>query len=227
MNLLVEANVGHIVTERPLFDEGVVYSWPALVAALRRLKQRPKHDLYFYRHAETEYNERNLISGQQDVPLSHKGLQQARLLRSSIPARYDRIFCSRLKRTWQTMHAAVGEPPVSVYVDRRINEVSLGELEGHGRRHIEAFAVGDIDFSPRGGESYRRAAQRAFSFVVDATRSAERTSLIFTHAGILRIIYSLVAPMDTPAQMFSASFKNAFCIQVRSNRVALPPFWTM
>jgi broad specificity phosphatase PhoE len=111
------------------------------------------------------------------------------------------------------------------YVDQRLNEVSLGEFEGQKRHHIEAFARGDIDFRPPGGESYRTAAQRAFSFYIDLLTSETKTSLVFTHAGIMRIFSSLHFPMHNSVEMFSRDFHNTFCIRVKSNEIKLPRFW--
>lgn len=136
------------------FDECRIYPWPTISGALSDIARNPRSKVaYFYRHAATEFNELNLISGQTDINLSDKGLRQARQLRESIPSHFDIVFCSRLKRTWQTMHAALQSEQTNqlFYVDKRLDEVSLGDYEGQKRRYIEAFARGDIDFIPPGG----------------------------------------------------------------------------
>jgi len=129
-----------------LFDEGAVYPWHFIETEFQRIPYRGLRTVRFYRHAATEYNNRNLISGQRDVDLSLEGAGQASSLRGAIPPDFDLVICSRLKRTWQTMSIALnGNVASSFYVDSRINEVSLGVLEGQKRRHIDAFAIGDID----------------------------------------------------------------------------------
>jgi broad specificity phosphatase PhoE len=195
-----------------------------LATSLRKLGS-----CFFYRHAATEYNERNLISGQRDIDLSHEGKSQALLLRSTIPADFDLIVCSGLKRTWQTMSIALNDSYAlpSFYIDRRINEVSLGVLEGKQRRPIDAFAMGDIDYRPPHGETYRHAAQRAFSFLVDLLNFDPKRPLVFTHAGIMRIFATLVFPTYTAKEMFSLNFTNTFSMRLSASELNLPKFWLM
>jgi broad specificity phosphatase PhoE len=222
-----------LVPKGVLFDDQRIYPWDTLRRELQNLDLYGNCVCYIYRHATTEYNERNLISGQHDTSLSLQGLEQAKSLSSSIPKKFDLIFCSRLKRTWQTMQIAlqesVGEP--TFYVDRRIDEVSLGEFEGKKRRFVEAFAEGNIDYAPPGGESYRHAAQRVFSFLLDLIhRSSQHASehkvyLIFTHAGIMRIISSLVLPVKSGSEMFKLDFGNTYCIKVTPSATKVPSFW--
>ena len=51
-----------------LFPQRRIYPWPHIAEKIADLKKGPIfRSLYIYRHAATEYNDKDLISGQHDV----------------------------------------------------------------------------------------------------------------------------------------------------------------
>jgi broad specificity phosphatase PhoE len=219
------------LAEAPVVD-GAIYPWPDIVGRLEKIARGELHHRTFiYRHAETEYNAANLITGQHNVGLTGLGRDAARQLRNLLPRQFEAVYCSALRRAIDTADLALrqqlGRP---VTVDSRFNEVGLGTLEGQRRRYISAFAMGDIDFAPPAGETYRTAAQRIFSAFIDlCERALERrrpsTDLVFAHAGVMRILATLVTRVDNPIMMFELRFHKERSLQIEDHMIRLPNFW--
>ncbi len=211
---------------------GPIYPWPIIIAQLTDCSiKQSQHRFIVYRHAETEFNAENLITGQTDVDLTYSGRDAARNLQRILPVNFDGVYCSALRRAIDTGRLALMlHPNVQMRVDARLNEVRLGSLEGQRRRYIPAFAHGDIDFAPPGGESYRAAAQRMFSAVADIAAYAQRyhhasTDLVFAHAGVMRIVATLVMRITNPAQIFELKFPKNFGLEIPVSLVDVPRFW--
>lgn len=211
-----------------------LYSWETIRDRFEAASGQVVRNIFLYRHGATKYNEKNLVSGQHDTQLSATGRRQALQIRQHLPAKIDLIVCSGLRRSIETMALSMPENLLGstpVRSDTRLNEVNLGTLQGRSRQHIAAFQKGDLDFAPENGESYRQAAQRAFSAISDIfealsiARNVSPTATVFCHAGILRIISTLAEEGDRPESLFNTQFANAQCLRLRSNRIRLPHYW--
>ncbi|MGH9199536.1 MAG: histidine phosphatase family protein, partial [Acidimicrobiia bacterium] len=129
--------------------------------------------LLFVRHGLTRYNIQKKVSGIHNTKLSPKGIEQAIMLATRLSeTRIDVVFSSDLDRALRTAEIFVREAklPTKIRLDSRLREVNLGVIQGKVRRHVVAFASGDIDFRPEKGESYRDAARRVASFILDAAK---------------------------------------------------------
>jgi len=218
-------------------EQGEVYSWDELEAGFDILRHSHRTDrLIVFRHGKTNYNHLNRVSGQHDTMLSETGRHQAAHLRTVLPPHLDLIVCSALSRTVETMMLGVPadrRQHVPVLVDSRLNEVNLGELQGRRRRHLPEFEAGDLDYAPPEGETYRDAARRCFSSVLDIYRvfrqvgGAERTAAVFCHAGVLRILSTLGGGYRSPAAVFDIDIGNAEFVSLQACRTALPNFWAI
>jgi broad specificity phosphatase PhoE len=181
----------------------------------------------------TNYNQRRRLSGQHNTVLTEAGRVQAVQLASSLPPGLNLIACSTLARAIETMELAIGEARLRgpVFIDPRLNEVNFGRFQGSRQSSIGELSRRDIAYVPDGGESYRLAAARIFSFLVDlgselAVNEAERTtSAVFCHAGVLRILSTLITPAEDPAEMFARRFDNVSGFELCLREVRLPAFW--
>jgi broad specificity phosphatase PhoE len=122
---------------------------------------------------------------------------------------------------------------VPVLVDSRLNEVNLGELQGRQRRHLPEFEAGDLDYAPPEGETYRDAARRCFSTVLDIYKvfghvgGSDHTAVVFCHAGVLRILSTLGGDYRSPSALFNIDIGNAEFVALEASHVALPKFWAL
>jgi len=165
-------------------------------------------DFYFARHGETDWNRERRYQGTRDIPLNATGRRQAdangHLLRELLerdgvdPASLN-WFASPLSRASETMdrmRAAFDVPLPPVIHDKRLIEISFGELEG--RLHSEINREGAIapghrdasywDFRPVSGENYDDVAVRLLDFAKILTQH----SVVVAHGGVLRVLRHLI-----------------------------------
>lgn len=94
--------------------------------------------LLLARHGQTDWNERRIIQGQQDRPLTLKGFNQRKNLFFLLnPISLDRIVCSTLQRTIQTVSPISIEKNIALEKKVELNEVKLGIFEG---QHKDNFS---------------------------------------------------------------------------------------
>ncbi len=156
--------------------------------------------LALIRHGPTEWNERFLVQGQSDVPLSARG--RAEVERWRLPAELAGYawVASPLTRALETARLLAGETPAE---DRRLAEMSWGAWEGRRLDDLRA-ELGDLmaaweakglDFRAPGGESIRELQDRLRPFLADVA-AAGRPTVAVTHKGVLRAVYGLATGWD-------------------------------
>jgi probable phosphoglycerate mutase len=145
-----------------------------------------RRELWLVRHGETPASRGRTLAGWADVPLTEHGESQAAALRARLAGeRFDGVWSSDLRRALATARLAWGEPTP----DRRLREMSFGELEGRpwdalDARHQDGLARFEGFLAP-GGESFDDLRARVWSFLegLDAGRH-----LLFTHGGVVRLL---------------------------------------
>ena len=149
--------------------------------------------LYIARHGETPWNVENRVSGRTDVPLTEKGMEQARLLaRNAMGKGIQVILCSPLLRARQTAQAVSEAIGVPIELDERLIELDFGCFEG-GPRSDPEFQYTRAQFPTRypGGESAFQLAHRVYSCLEDVKRKyAGKTVLLVCHGGVCRMVRS-------------------------------------
>ena len=149
--------------------------------------------LYIARHGETPWNVENRVSGRTDVPLTEKGMEQARLLAHSAMGKgIEVILCSPLLRARQTAQAVSEAIGVPIELDERLMELDFGSFEG-GPRSDPDFQYTRAQFPTRypGGESAFQLAHRVYSCLEDVKcRYAGKTVLLVCHGGVCRMVRS-------------------------------------
>ncbi len=153
--------------------------------------------LYLIRHGLTASNSAGVLQGRRDIPLSEKGLEQARLLGkrfSAVPL--DRLYCSSLSRARQTAEqigAAAGLIPEPL---EGLNEIDMGQMEGltyeQCRRQYpkesEAMERNAAEFAAPGGESAIQVYDRAVKTLLDlAERHPGETAAAVSHGFTIRM----------------------------------------
>ena len=97
------------------------------------------------RHGETTWNVEGRYQGQEDTPLSERGLEQGRLLAEglkNIPL--DRAISSPLQRSFKTCQFCADLHDLSVSADERLSEINLVQMPDGGenlddvRRRVRA-----------------------------------------------------------------------------------------
>ena len=215
-----------------LIIKSKIYEWDFIRNAVSAFKtSAPSITLYIVRHAETTYNARGLVCGSSDVALTSDGIIQARRLRGRLPAAPRLIYCSTLHRSQQTMQAVYHPSanfPRQVLLDSRLNERDLGVLEGKPKKFIPEFALGDLDFAPQGGESYRSVCQRCLSFLIDLRLTQPKCltadAVVFCHMGPMRVFSGIFDALETPEMMMNVHFRNTHLLRYSLKDVRMPSF---
>jgi broad specificity phosphatase PhoE len=157
--------------------------------------------LLLARHGQTDWNEMEIIQGQQDRPLNSRGFEQRRnlfFLLSGVSL--SRICCSTLQRTIQTAMPISMERNMQLEQRPELNEVGLGVFEGQhkenfsddfSRASYQTFLDDEVNIAPPGGgESLRMADKRVRPVVascIDTVKSCGHV-LIVAHRNTNKMI---------------------------------------
>jgi len=168
--------------------------------------------LCIVRHGETEWNAGRRIQGQIDIPLSGAGVAQARAAANYLcDEDFAAIYSSDLARARQTAQAVAHLSRLPLQTMAGLRERHFGVFQG--MTHEEAqqqrpqeFArhlSREPRFAPPGGESLLQLAARvATTFADIINRHRGEAAAVFTHGGVLDILYrqatgrALAAPRD-------------------------------
>ena len=166
--------------------------------------------IYIARHGQTEWNERDLIIGRTDLPLTDKGKQQALELAKLVSdTNISRIICSPLQRAFQTAQIVSTECHISVETDSRLIELDYGDYEGTSKHQPDFinYRRNPACHYPH-GESQFQVAVRVYTMLDElAARYPDESILLVTHNGICRIITTYFRDM-TCEDLYNYSLNN-------------------
>jgi broad specificity phosphatase PhoE len=156
--------------------------------------------IYLIRHGETDYNRRNIVQGGGiDSDLNETGRSQgAAFFKQYGQMQFDRIYCTELKRTRQTL-AQFEAQGNEITTLPEFNEFGWGILEGaegddlvrtEFERVLGAWRTGDLHARVAEGESPLEAWERAQPGIARVLREtpANGRVLICSHGRIMRVV---------------------------------------
>ena len=137
-----------------------------------------------------------LCYGRMDVALAEPAEQGAAALLAAAGEPIERVITSPASRARLVAEAVAQETGARLHTDDRLQEMDFGAWEGVAwssipRAEIDAWAADPLRYRPGGGESVEavlRRVRRAWTTVA----SAEETTLVVTHAGVIRCLLHLV-----------------------------------
>lgn len=159
------------------------------------------------RHGETAWNVGQRIQGHLDIELNETGRLQALRLARALEGRetIDAIYCSDLSRARQTAQAVADALGLPLTPTPALRERSFGEYEGLTFPQVreswpdqaERWRRRDPDWAPPGGgESLRELKERLTQTVNElAVRHVGQHIALFTHGGVLDMLYRIAAGM--------------------------------
>ena len=159
--------------------------------------------LVLLRHGESQWNLENRFTGWVDVPLSPRGVQEAKNAGEKLRSfTFDRAFTSVLVRTNDTLRLvldAIGQSNIPIEKDKALNERMYGELQGlnkdetvkkYGEAQVKIWRR-SYDVRPPGGESLKDTADRVLPYYAQAIKPSllkGETILIAAHGNSLRAL---------------------------------------
>ena len=167
--------------------------------------------LVLLRHGQSQWNLENRFTGWKDVPLTEKGIEEAKnagLLIKKNNIKFDKIFSSVLQRANKTAEIAMKEAEMkhlfnnnqlNYTKDQSLNERDYGDLVGlnkaetadkFGKEQVHIWRR-SYDISPPNGESLKDVVNRVspyFESNISPLIADEKNILIAAHGNSLRAI---------------------------------------
>jgi 2,3-bisphosphoglycerate-dependent phosphoglycerate mutase len=159
--------------------------------------------LVLLRHGESQWNLENRFTGWVDVPLSPRGVEEAKNAGEKLKGfTFDRAFTSVLSRANETLRLvleAIAQTAIPIEKDKALNERMYGELQGLNKAET-AKKYGDdqvkiwrrsYDVKPPGGESLKDTAERVLPYYETKIKPCVlkgETILIAAHGNSLRAL---------------------------------------
>lgn len=163
-----------------------------------------KKQLTFYiiRHGRTEWNERGLLQGSGDSPLTEEGIlgaQKTGAALQNIP--FVAAYSSCLQRTIDTARYIIGARPVPLFQHKGLNEQYFGRWEGQDTAKLRKLTEyqqmltdpAHYEAKISGGETYQQLAERAMKALHDIIQIHDSGNiLIVSHGHTIRLFLSLL-----------------------------------
>jgi 2,3-bisphosphoglycerate-dependent phosphoglycerate mutase len=159
--------------------------------------------LILLRHGESQWNLENRFTGWVDVPLSPRGIQEAKDAGEKLRRfTFDRAFTSVLARANETLRLVldtIGQTGIPIEKDKALNERMYGELQGlnkdetvkkYGEAQVKIWRRG-YDVRPPGGESLKDTAERVLPYYEQTIKPYVLngdTILVAAHGNSLRAL---------------------------------------
>jgi len=130
--------------------------------------------IIFESHGTTYDNENHIASGHYDVDLSEVGKKQAKELGERYQSQnFDAIFCSDLRRSYETAEIAFTGRGFKIIKDSRLRECNYGDMTRHPSEEVDAEKLKRISTPFPNGESYEQTAERMEIFLEDLLKNYE------------------------------------------------------
>lgn len=170
--------------------------------------------LCIVRHGETDWNAERRLQGQADIGLNATGRAQAQAICAHLRThlhtqRFAAAYSSDLARAWRTAEIALTGTPLAVSPAPTFRERDYGRYQGltatdaardHPAMHA-AHQARDIHYDYENGESLAAFAARVTAGMQAlAEHHVGEQVLVFTHGGVLDIIYRMATQrgLDSP-----------------------------
>lgn len=157
---------------------------------------------YFVRHGRTVWNEKGLMQGQGDSPLTEQGILGAKKAgRALSQVDFTAAYSSVLKRTIDTAENIIGERDIPLFQHKGLNEQFFGKWEGQWveplREHTEFKQMisepANYKAKSNGGETFEQLANRAMAALHDIIKIHNNGNiLIVSHGHTLRLLLALL-----------------------------------
>ena len=188
--------------------------------------------LLLVRHGRTAWNAQSRYQGQADPPLDDLGRAQSYELALLVAELQPSVvWTSDLQRAVQTAEPIAQMAGVSVVLEPRLRERSLGHWEGLTRdevadRYPDEYAdwAAGRDVSRRGGESREQVAQRAVSVLDDLPDVP--VAVLVTHSATAMALTSAMLGLPQGVHLM-APLANCHWSELRTTDESTGPAWRL
>lgn len=171
--------------------------------------------LVIFRHGQSQWNLENKFTGWVDVPLTEKGIEEAKHAGLKIKGyRFDYAYASNLQRAQNTLRIALesaNHPSIEPLYNEALNERMYGDLQGLDKTEtVNKFGEEQVkiwrrsyDIAPPNGESLKDTAARVIPYFENeiAPKLKENKNVVIAaHGNSLRALIMYLEKM-TPEQI--------------------------
>ncbi len=150
--------------------------------------------VYMMRHGETDANKERIIQGQRNTHLNEEGKKQA-IEAGKIIKKIDfaAIYTSPLERAIETAELATGRSREKFHIEKRLAEISFGELEGCSimDNKLHAFFAAPEQYQPpEDGETLEELSKRVWEFMEEIKgKYPNQNVLLVSHGAAIHAIW--------------------------------------
>ena len=175
-------------------------------------------NLYVVRHGETNWNKERRVQGITDIPLTEKGIEDAKELKELIKdLNIDVVISSPLIRARETAKI-ITDASLPVNIDDRIKERDWGMNEGALIDEVDRWDCWDIILNTRvqNIEPLQDFMYRVSDFIEDIkVKYKDKNVLVVTHSAVSRVIYYLLEKIPEDANLSRINIPNLRIIEYK------------
>lgn len=155
-------------------------------------------EIYLVRHTKT-IDLKGICFGQTDVETAESFAEEAEIIKNKLPARFDAVFSSPLKRCRLLAEAVQNN---AVRYDERLMELNFGRWEmmpwdDMPQDKLFEWLENYVTAAPPGGESFTAMYKRVMNFFEEVIFGSKyKRVLIIAHAGVVRSVLSNALKID-------------------------------
>lgn len=166
-------------------------------------------NIYLARHGQDQDNVNSILNGQRDMPLTEKGIEQAKEVGQKIKEAgiiFDKVYTSPLQRTRKT--AEIIAEIVNAHMPEVLQDLierDFGIMTGKSHTQIEELCAPDIlktdtvtyFLSPEGAETFPQLIERAKRLIAELNKKHENGNiLLVSHGDMGKMIYCAYYKLD-------------------------------
>lgn len=143
-------------------------------------------EVYLLRHGQTLFNKKDMVQGWCDSPLTSLGIQQAQMAGEKLKEiPFTLAFSSPSERAYQTCEYAL-QNRLDIKTDRRLKEMSFGELEGEKNETLRQNQTADnqFDWTSLGGENQAMVTARIAAFLASLAHDYDNEVILVASHGM-------------------------------------------
>lgn len=176
--------------------------------------------IYIVRHPETEFNQKGIIQGHADSPLTKKGRQTAEKLGCLLKDKgIARIYSSDFGRCMQTSRIISKQLKVKIIPKPELRELNYGHFNGKPAEAIRNnFDLEDPYLIFPGGERFSQMKKRVLKLI--KTIKEKGPLLIVAHEGCLRAILSEIYHLQFTSAGCNSSPNKIFILNSENRKIS-------
>lgn len=156
--------------------------------------------IYLARHGESQWNVLNKVQGQTDIPLTDKGISQAKLLgKRLVGENIEKIYSSDLSRAYETAQIIGKIINVEVETMKEFREINFGIWEGLSKKELLTTYKTEYDMWMKNPESLclkgaetlvelQARAMEGINKIINSSKNRYNNILIVSHGATIKTL---------------------------------------